>query len=189
MRSILLLLAGPSAAGKSTVIRALQSLDGRFRYVRPFVTRELRVGESDKIAVSENELSRLWQNGELVVINDLYGVKYGTPRAPIQQPEPGTYPIVDWPISQVEVMRGMFRGSIFTAYLCPPDDATLQQRIAGRNNSADRLAQARLELERVRAHEFDKMIDVMVVTHSGMTHQCAREVYLSFLARFGGGYD
>lgn len=158
MNARLLLLMGPTGAGKSTLVRALEARDHRFQYI---ATRELRPGELDRVSVSETELQRLWQSGELLAVNELYSTKYGTPRAPILHAfDQGKFPIIEWPISRLSVMEEAFPRSLFRVYVRPPS----VRHIAERNNYAERLGAAQDELVRLDAHEYDDKIDLLVTS-------------------------
>jgi len=100
-----LLLLGPSGVGKSSIIEELLQLDSRFVYISPFMTRALREGEKNKISISGEEMDKMWNRGELLVINELYGIRYATPRLPIVQAlAQGNFPVLDWPISRIEAI-------------------------------------------------------------------------------------
>jgi guanylate kinase len=181
MNPRLLLLTGPSGSGKSTLILRLQKRDPRFRYVKPYTTRPLRSGESDKLSVSNRELAQLWEEGELLVINELYGVKYGTPKRPISDCfVVGEFPILDWPITHLRIMDQAFPGKLCTIYIRPPSLAVLADRLHGRNNYDERLATAEKELSRVDAHEFDDRIDLTVVTADDTIEGCVEQIYMAY---------
>ncbi|HBD04983.1 TPA: hypothetical protein DCZ32_00830, partial [Candidatus Uhrbacteria bacterium] len=57
--SKLLLLLGPSGVGKSAIIDELSKLDSRFVYISPYMTRPLRQGERNKIAVSDEQMDEM----------------------------------------------------------------------------------------------------------------------------------
>src|SRR3990172_3957019 len=76
-------VAGPSGVGKTSLVRALIAIDRRFRYIQPYTTRALRVGETEKIHVSREDLAHLRHQGKLLMVNQLYGALYGTPREPL----------------------------------------------------------------------------------------------------------
>lgn len=182
MHSKLLLIAGPSGSGKTTLIKELKALDHRFVYISPYITRALREGETDKITVSDSELNRLWEAGELLVINELYGVKYGTPRTPIETAlKTGAFPVVDWPINYVYKLAERFPDRVWTVYVRPPDRQSLIMRLTGRNNFDGRLALAEEELTQVDSHRFDHIIKCSVVSDQSTILESARHIYKCYL--------
>lgn len=186
-KSKLLLIAGPSGAGKTTLIRELLDLDHRFLYIRPYTTRALRDGETDKIAVTEEKLQRLWAAGEVLIINELYGVKYGTPRAPMEAGRSaGAFPVVDWPIDHIEKMADLFPGQLCVVYVRPPDHESLVKRLAGRNNYEGRLAQAEAEINQVESHYYDHLINLFVVSELRTIKESARRVYECYVHNTDG---
>ncbi|MBI2459148.1 MAG: hypothetical protein HYV53_01175 [Parcubacteria group bacterium] len=62
-----LLLLGPSGVGKSAIIDELSKFDNRFVYISPYMTRPLRLGEKNKVAVSDEQMDEMWRR-----INDAY---------------------------------------------------------------------------------------------------------------------
>ena len=182
MNARLLLLMGPTGAGKSTLVRALEARDHRFQYIAPVTTRELRPGEMDRVSVSETELQRLWQSGELLAVNELFSTKYGTPRAPILHAfDQGKFPIIEWPISRLSVMEEAFPRRLLRVYVRPPSVRHIAERLMGRNNYAERLGAAQDELVRLDAHEYDDKIDLLVTSEDGEVTDCGKAIYQQYL--------
>jgi guanylate kinase len=185
VRPILLLLMGPTGVGKSTIVRHLEALDGRFRYIRPYTTRELRDGESDKVFVTEIEMEHLWREGALLVVNSLYGIKYGTPRFPIEEAfKVGHFPVIDWPIQQIEVMNNAYPGQLFRVYVKPPDLATLKKRLSERSDFDLRVEVAQRELESLEKDDYRSNIDVIVNNETGLSTETAVNIYQEYTARY-----
>lgn len=82
MRGTVVIIAGLSGGGKTTVADRLCSLDDKFRMSRSHTTRPPRGdGRDDEyIYVSEEEFSRLAECGELVEHTTYSGTSYGTSR-------------------------------------------------------------------------------------------------------------
>lgn len=88
LNRLFVLLLGPSATGKSTIIGEMnaQSQECVFEYVKRIMTRPNRPGETDKVQVTDQEFNELEQASEFVAVNGLYGVRYGTPLRGILKP-------------------------------------------------------------------------------------------------------
>lgn len=134
---LFVLLLGPSATGKSTIISEMniQSLDYAFEYVKPIMTRPNRPGETDKIYVPDQEFDLLDQGGEFVAVNGLYGVRYGTPLQGILEPlQHGNVPILDYPLETVSALRRSEYDTL-SFYIYPSSIEEWEERVesSGRN--------------------------------------------------------
>ncbi len=189
MASKFLLLLGPSGTGKSTVIRKLKELDSRFVYISPYMTRELREGETDKLPVTDAVMNEMNSRGEFLVINDLYGIRYATPRAPIIQAlDSGNFPLLDWPVSRMDVMTTAFPDRLFTVYLIPPSEEVLKTRLGQdeRDPTGDRLQAALQEFTEFQNGAYDHLFDLSVVTNDNQVPQIAQLVYTAYLVAVQG---
>lgn len=184
---MILLLLGPSAAGKSTALRELLHIDSRFRPVEVLTTRPLRVGETEKRTVSEEELAGYEAAGKLLLLNRVYGVSYGTPLWGLEELlTQSLFPVIDWPISKVHIMRGHFDGRVVSAYLEPPSLDELRRRLEGRDGVlGDRWEQAKQELVDLEAGRFEGLFDFRVRSRTDDVMAVAREIYESFIERVG----
>lgn len=179
-----LLLLGPSGVGKSSIIEELIRLDGRFTYISPYVTRPLREGERNKIHISSEEMNEMWNRQELLVINELYGIRYATPQLPIVQAlEQGNFPVLDWPISRLEFMVQAFPSQLYIVYILPPSIEVLQQRLAKdrRDTDGHRLKNAREELEAYWSSKYDKVVDFNVVAEENKLQKTTNAIYVNYL--------
>lgn len=174
-----LLLLGVSGVGKSSIIEELIKIDGRFTYISPYVTRPLRNGEKNKIHISGEEMDERCGRGEFLVVNELYGIRYATPRESIVQAlERGKFPVLDWPISRLEVMVQTFPSQLYIVYVLPPSIEVLQQRLAkdGRDQDGHRLRSAIAELEAYRSSAY-KLCDLEVVAEENKKSEVAQAIY------------
>ncbi len=168
--SLFILLLGPSAVGKSTIIQKLIG-DGviHFNYVKPFMTRQNRPDESDKISVSENQFADHERRKEFVAVNDLYGVRYGTPLSGILGPlSQNKVPVLDYPLQRVQTLiRPDY--NLLGVYIYPSSIESWMDRVkqTGRNTN-NRLATGLTELEALAecgmSHPF---IDLSIVNSDG----------------------
>jgi guanylate kinase len=165
--SKILLLFGPSGVGKSTIIRELCKLDDRFIYPSPYVTRPLREGEQDKIFISNKEMDRRAKKGEFLVINEIYGVRYATPKKPfVDGLTIGMFPVIDWPIRTACLWQAWFPNQWWGIYLWPPSLPELKRRlnIDSRDVSGLRFKEARKEVELLEAGNYDEWINDDLMT-------------------------
>ena len=185
MATKFLLLLGPSGVGKTTIIKKLREIDARFAYISPHITRRLRKGESDKVYVSNRKLDELVATGKILVVNALYGIRYATPKEPIEKAfENGQFPVLDWPIDRLDIMRRHFHQRLFTVYVRPPNFKTLRLRLLedDRDIDKERLRAGIAELRRLRQGEYDDLIDLCVMNPSGTSDMVAEKIYKRYLA-------
>lgn len=143
---MLILIFGPTGAGKTEIIRRLEAGVG-LRYIRPDVTRALRDGEADKRAVTEVEFARARSSGEYIWVNHLFGIDYGTPRGPVLEAvrDPSPSHLLDFPLERMEELEECEGHKVGIAIL-PPSNEVLCERLrrAGRE---DRIAAALEQME------------------------------------------
>lgn len=82
-----LIIAGPSAVGKTTVAHRMLELDDRYEFVRSVTTRPCRGDQfnSEYIYISEEEFLGLIDNGGVLEHTQYAGNFYGTPRSEIDR--------------------------------------------------------------------------------------------------------
>lgn len=182
-----LLLLGPSGVGKSSIIEELTRLDSRFIYISPFMTRPLREREKNKISISGEEMDEMSGQGEFFVINELYGVRYATPRQPIEQAlKDNNFPVLDWPISKVSVMTEAFPSQLYIVYISPPSIEALRQRLArdDRDTDGHRLRSARQELEALESSGHLGIYDLEIISEENQVLKVAQTIYANYLQQF-----
>ncbi len=181
-----LLLLGPSGVGKSAIIERLISMDSKFVYISPYMTRQLRTGETNKIPVSDERMDEMEKDGDLLAVNVLFGnIRYGTPRLPIEEAlRSGAYPILDWPIERISIMTEAFAKRLFIVYVLPPSLEILRKRLEldGRDLSGARLEAAKRELRKYQAeYKLEGIYHLEVVSHESGLAEVASKILSSYL--------
>lgn len=177
---LFVLLLGPSATGKSTIISEMnnQSRNCEFEYVKPIMTRPNRPGETDKVHVSDEEFDQLDQAGEFVVVNGLYGVRYGTPLKGILAPlQRGNVPILDYPLETVHALQRPEYDTL-NFYIYPSSIEEWQGRVesSGRN-TAGRLESGIRELGSLATSGLlHQDIDISIVNADGQADRAAADI-------------
>lgn len=177
---LFVLLLGPSATGKSTLIQELntQATDTTFEYVKPIITRPNRPNETDKISVSDSEFDTMQAQGEFVVVNGLYGVRYGTPLQGITSPlSRGNTPILDYPLDTVHALQRPEYDTL-NLYIYPPSLETWRRRIesSGRNYQG-RLEAGMKELGLLAMSDFiHPNIDISIVNAESAAAEAAHDI-------------
>ncbi len=82
-KGMLLIISGPSGAGKGTLCKMLLERDTSFAFSCSVTTRGPREGEADGVDyrfINEPEFRRMIENGELLEYATVHGHLYGTPK-------------------------------------------------------------------------------------------------------------
>jgi guanylate kinase len=154
--SRVVVLSGPSAVGKSTVVRCLRERVPDLHFSVSVTTRAPRPGEVDGVDysfVTPERFQELIDDGALLEWAEIHGGLHrsGTPAAPIREATKAGRPVlieVDLAGAR-SVKRAM--PDVITVFLAPPDWEALETRLSGRGTEsaevmARRLATARAEL-------------------------------------------
>ncbi len=183
----ILLILGASGVGKSSIIKELLAIDRRFIYIVPFTTRPSRGTEDDKISVSNEVMNDLWNRGELLSVNDIHGIRCGTPRLSIMQAlKQCKFPVLDWPISRIVVMKQAFPNHLHIVYVSPPSVEVLRQRLTKDKRDIDgsRFQDASKELETYWSSQYIGIYDFEVVSEENQVSKTAHAIYVNYLKLF-----
>lgn len=183
-----LLLLGPSGVGKSSIIEELIKLDNKFTYIPPFMTRPLREGEKNKISVTSEEIDTMWNEGKLLVVNELYdGIRYATPLLPITQAlTQEHFPVLDWPVAEMGIMIKNFPNQLFSVYIFPPSIDILYEHLSkdGRDNTGIRFESACSELREFFSQKYDDLFNMSIISEEGKLSKIASNIYEMYLKSF-----
>ena len=92
-----LVIAGPSAVGKTTVMDAIFASDSRFSYVRSTRTRPPRVGSADDgyIHIDDSGFMEIVASGGMLEYMEYAGYRYGTQQSELDRIfKSGKYPFL-----------------------------------------------------------------------------------------------
>lgn len=143
----LVLVVGPSGAGKDTLLRLAQAActdDHDIVFPRRVVTRASSADE-DNIAVSPDEFARARDHGDFAVHWDAHGHSYALPLEINDDIRAGRAVVVNVSRTVIAALRQNYANVVVVAITAPPD--VLAQRLAARarhsdGNIADRLARS-----------------------------------------------
>jgi guanylate kinase len=164
-RGRLIVVAGPTAVGKGTVVARIRDKHPEVRFSVSATTRAPRPGETDGvhyIFVSNDEFDRMVAAKQMLEWAVVHGHnRYGTPRAPIVEAlERGDSIILEIDIQGARQVKGTMPEAILV-FLLPPSWEELVRRLESRGTEdsaeqARRLETARTEL--AAQDEFDETI-------------------------------
>jgi guanylate kinase len=179
--SRIVVLSGPSAVGKSTVVRCLRERVPDLYFSVSATTRSPRPGEVDGVDytfVTADGFQRLIDDGELLEWAEIHGGLHrsGTPAEPVRAASRAGLPVlIEVDLAGARSVKAAMPEAV-SVFLAPPSWDALEARLVGRGTEspevmARRLDTARAELE--AQHTFDK-----VVVNSQLESACAELVSL-----------
>ncbi len=149
---LLVVLTGPSGAGKDSLLAELSSRGSYYVAVNA-TTRPPRVGERDGVDyhfVTQEQFQRMLRDGELLEHALVYGQEKGVPRAPIRQAlAQGQDVLLRTDIQGARTIKRLVPGAL-TIFVAPPSETELKRRV--RSRGADTAEQVELR-ERIATEE------------------------------------
>ncbi|HWM06783.1 MAG TPA: guanylate kinase [Actinophytocola sp.] len=165
-RGRLVVLAGPSGVGKSSVVHEARAQYPELWFSVSATTREQRPGEQDGVDyrfVSRAEFDRMIAGGELLEWAEIHRGTHrsGTPRAPIEQRLAAGQPaLVEVDLQGARALR-LAMPEAFLVFLCPPSWEALVERLVGRGTESPDIVDRRLRTakeELAAQDEFDAVV-------------------------------
>ena len=162
-RGRLIVLAGPSGVGKSSVVRELRTLLPDLFFSVSATTRDPRAGEIDGVDyrfVGPEGFDTMIARGELLEWAEIHGglQRSGTPRAPVEDALAAGRPVlVEVDLAGARAMKQAMPEGV-SVFLAPPSMQELERRLLGRGSETEAAFARRLETAReemAARHEFD----------------------------------
>jgi guanylate kinase len=164
-RGLCLVLAAPSGAGKSSITRALLQAEPNLTLSISATTRPARPGEQEGVHYffrSAEQFAAMTACQELLEWAEVFGQRYGTPRAPVMAALARGQDVVfdiDW--QGHRQLRAALPGDVVGLFVLPPSMQELELRLRARGADhpaeiARRMAAARTEMS--HAGEFDHVL-------------------------------
>ena len=162
----LVVLAGPSAVGKSTVVQRLRESVEDLYFSVSMTTRDPRPGEvhgKDYFFVTPEEFQDKIDAGEMLEWADIHSglQRSGTPAGPVREAmEAGRPVLVEVDLAGARSIK-MLMPEATTVFLAPPSWEVLVDRLTGRATESQDVIERRLETAReelAAQDEFDTVI-------------------------------
>jgi guanylate kinase len=159
---LLIVISGPSGAGKDSVMQRMQERGLPFHFVVTATTRPQRTNEvagTDYIFVTKDEFARMIEAGELIEYAIVYGDYKGIPRLQVRQAlESGKDVVMRVDVQGAETVRKLAAEALLI-FITTENEDELERRLRGRQTEdsdalALRIATARKELQRVQAFDY-----------------------------------
>jgi len=143
----LFVVAAPSGAGKTSLVRALMERLPQLRFSISYTTRPQRPAEEhgrDYFFVDKREFERMVVNGEFLEHAQVFDNLYGTSRQQVEQLLRAGHNVlleIDWQGAR-QVRRAL--PQCRSIFILPPSRAALETRLRSRATDSDAVIQRRL---------------------------------------------
>ena len=163
-RGRLFVIAAPSGAGKTSLVRALMQREPGLSFSISYTTRSQRPNEvhgRDYFFVSRDEFDRMAQARQFLEQATVFGNSYGTARAQVEQSLASGQDLIleiDWQGAQ-QIRAAL--PECCSIFILPPSRAELERRLRGRGTDTEEVIIRRLgEAADDMAHwrEFDYVV-------------------------------
>jgi len=144
----MLVLSSPSGAGKTTLSRRLLESDPAIDMSVSVTTRAQRSGEVDKRDyhfIDRATFDTMVKNGDLLEWAEVFGNRYGTPRAPVEAALAFGRDVlfdIDWQGTQQ--LRDHTESDLVSIFILPPTIPALEQRLRTRAQDSDATIRSRM---------------------------------------------
>ena len=163
-QGLLLVVSGPSGAGKGTICNLLREKLPELAYSVSVTTRQPRPGEvdgQDYFFKTVPQVKDMIFRGELLEYAQVYGNYYGTPKPYVQKLlDEGKDVLLEIDIQGALQIKKVFTGGVFV-FVVPPSLEELGARIYKRGTDREDVIRQRLAAathELVYANEYDYII-------------------------------
>jgi len=155
-RGVMLVIASPSGAGKTSISRAVMATDPGIELSVSVTTRAKRHSEVEGVHyhfISIREFERMRADGELLESAEVHGNLYATPRARVEQTlAAGRDILFDIDYQGTLQLYEKCRADMVTVFILPPSIRELRARLERRAEDGQdvimrRLKNARIEME------------------------------------------
>jgi len=146
---MLVLISGPSGAGKTTFVNSLLESDSRVEFSVSTTTRPRRGSEAegvDYLFVDEAEFDALVAAKAFVEWAHVHDHRYGTRKDHVQGiVEEGFIPLLDLDVQGGKQVIDLYGDDLVSVFVFPPSWEVLESRLRGRNTDDEKVIQTRLD--------------------------------------------
>lgn len=174
-------LSGPSAVGKSSVVRCLRERIPDLHFSVSATTRSPRPGEVDGVDyafVTPDRFQQLIDDGELLEWADIHGGLHrsGTPARPVREAARAGRPVlIEVDLAGAQAVKKAMPEAV-SVFLAPPSWDALESRLVGRGTETPEVMARRLDTARAELAAKDSFDTVVV--NAELESACAELVSL-----------
>lgn len=176
MRGLLIILSGPSGAGKGTVLKNALEKNNNLRCSVSVTTRTPRPGEIEGVNYffrSKDEFKRMMINNEFLEFQEVYGNYYGTPLSYVEQlRDKGVDVILEIDVKGALSVKERVDDAVMI-FLAPKNKQTLAERLIGRATEDEDSLQTRLTAAESEIGQ-SRMYDYLVINE--IVEVCANDI-------------
>lgn len=145
-KGLLVVISGPSGAGKGTIYSKVIERTGMKRSVS-VTTRKPRPGEEEGVNYffrTEEQYQQMIANGEFLETAEVYHNYYGTPKAPVFENLQNGYDVLfEVDVHGARSIKKKYPEAV-AIFVMPPDFETLGARLRGRGTESEQSLKLRL---------------------------------------------
>ena len=165
-RGVMMVLASPSGAGKSSISRAIFEQDPNISLSVSVTTRARRTDEIDGKHyhfIDVDTFKRMREAGELLESAEVHSNFYGTPRARVEEKlSQGRDILFDIDYQGTLQLLEKVREDMVTIFILPPSIKELRKRLERRAQDSKGTIEKRLKNARIEMEHFDEYDFVIV---------------------------
>ena len=182
-RGVMLVIASPSGAGKSSISRSLFGADPNIKLSVSATTRARRTDEVDGTHyhfVDVATFKRMQADGEMLESAEVHGNFYGTPRAHVEeQLAAGNDILFDVDYQGTLQLYRNSRKDMVTVFILPPSIKELRARLERRAQDSVGTIETRLRNARIEMEHFNEYDYVIVNEYLEVSTQRVRTILAS----------
>jgi len=179
-RGLMFVLSSPSGAGKTTLSRMLIAETPGLRMSVSATTRPMRRGEvegDDYFFIDPPRFETMIADGDLLEWANVFGNRYGTPRAPVETALAAGQDVlfdIDWQGTQQ--LRSGAPNDVVSVFILPPSVQALEQRLHTRAQDSDEVIRGRMKKAGDEMSHYDAYDYIVVNDNIGLAFEAVRAI-------------